>query len=180
MKIGNHGMMIGIRQGEFPALQHLKKGVGQDIIDPQGWRKMGKGPANAKSFLNKSVLAVPADMGINIGIGHIVKIPANNGREWTPVQLRPDGIGLPAPKTISTPEFFDDRPGGLQEAVIDIYDNIQVMVILAVEEDRLQVSGEYAKGLISYLYIRSDQAFSGLKCIQGIIPGEQGLEYGVL
>lgn len=175
LQISDDRMVIRVRQGKFSALQDIDAGVSQDIIDTQGGGNMDIGPADAKTFFNKSIPSRALDRKISIGIGDIVEIPANNGRVRAFVQLLPHFQGLLAPQAEGEPELLDDGLRSRKNTVIDIFDDLQVMKILAAEQHRLQMRGKDPYRIAAHMNIRCDQAFRPPDPIRPPIAHEQGI-----
>src|SRR6266567_1816285 len=126
-QVSNYRIMIRIRRGKLPALQDFQTGIGKDIVDPQRWRQVHISTTDTEASLYKCILPPAPDGKIGIGVRDIVEIPANDCRIGTFIQLPPHRIHLVCPMPVGDPQFFYDRPASLQDAVINIFNDLDVM-----------------------------------------------------
>jgi hypothetical protein len=122
---------------------------------------MDVGTADAEAFFDKGVLPAFPDGEIGIGVGDIVKIPANKGGMRASVQFCPYLFGLVSPQAECVAELFGDGAGGHEDAVIHILDDLDVVEVLAFEEDGLKVGGKYPDSVLACEDIGGDEAFHG-------------------
>jgi hypothetical protein len=140
---------------------------------------MDIGTADAESFGDECIIPAAPDGEISVGIRDVVEISANNGRIGAFIQLCPDLFGLVAAEAKSVAELFGNRAGGHKDAVIDILDELDVVKILAPEQDRLEVRGIYPHGILSDKHIGCDETFLGAHFVLPHIAQDEGIHDGI-
>ena len=131
--------------------------------------------ADTEAFLDIGVLPAAPDGEIGKGIGDIVEIPANNCRMRAFVQFRPYLFGLVSPQAECIAKLFGDGTGGHEDAVVDILYDLDIVKILAFEEDGLEVGGKYPDSVFACENIGSDETFRGGDLIFLWIPHKKGI-----
>jgi len=108
LQIRHHRIMVRIREGKLPALEHRQTGVRQNVVYPQRRGYMNVSTANTKTFCDIGVLPIATDGKISIGVGDIIEITAYEGGIRTFIQLRPNLFGLVSPLAKGVTKLFDD------------------------------------------------------------------------
>jgi len=168
LQIRHHRIMIRIRKGKFPALEHGQPGVRQNVVYSQRRGYMNVSTTDTKALRDISILPIATDGEIGIGIGNVVEITAYEGRIGAFIQLGPYLFGLISPLAKSITELFDDGAGSHQDAILHILDDLDVMEILGFEQNRLQMGRKHPYRVPADLNIGRNKAFG---CPHPILQG---------
>ncbi len=149
---------------------------------------MNIGSANPDGTRNESILAVAPDVKISIGIRNIIKVPADDDRVRTGIQMSSHSICLVSAQAQSKFQFFCKRAGSLQQAVFCISDDLNITKIFGFEKYGLQMNGKYPDAFAIHINIRINQAFCAARSIltkglpftaQDWIPGKNDYAGGI-